>query len=77
MGPQTTEPDPIFRLCCFLHRYASLADLLNLRVPKLVGIVIEVQNDAIVAMRLTILLQLLDSHFARPVAKAGTIGVNL
>lgn len=63
--------------CCFLHRYASKDDLLNLRVPKLVGIAIEVHKDAIVATRLTILLQMIERHFADPVAGPAHIGVKL
>lgn len=65
--------------CCFLHRYASRADLLNLRVPKLVAVTIEVQKDAVVATRLTILLQLLSQHFASPLDRtiAKSITVNL
>ena len=65
--------------CCFLHRYASRDDLLNLRIPKLVGVTTEVQKDALIATRLTILLQLLQQHFERPAGTThgGNVTVNL
>lgn len=52
--------------CCFVHRYALRQDLLHLRMPKLVGVAIEVQKDAIVATRLGILLQFIRQQMERP-----------
>jgi hypothetical protein len=65
--------------CCFFHRYASRDDRLTLRAPKLVGVTIEVHKDAIIATRLTILLQFLRKYFELPArtALASNIAVNL
>jgi hypothetical protein len=50
----------------FVHRDASRQDLLHLRMPKLVGVAIEVQKHAIIATRLSILLQFIRQQVERP-----------
>ncbi|MEY4940793.1 MAG: hypothetical protein RIQ93_2528 [Verrucomicrobiota bacterium] len=49
--------------CLFFHRYASRTDLQTLRIPKLVGVTIEVEKDAVVATRISLLFHLLKKCF--------------
>lgn len=48
--------------CLFFHRYRTRDDLLAIRSPKLVGIAISIQKDALIATRVSVLLDLLKKH---------------
>jgi hypothetical protein len=57
--------------CFFFHRYRAREDLLRLRTPQLVGLIIEQHRDAVVAVRLSILLRLITQQFDTPPGTAG------